>query len=96
MLKDDINKMEFNRILIIFFGIVIVLFIMGRGIGYEMTNPGSFVLFLSIIIGILSIGGLFTFSGLTPWEWFNQYIYAYICITFALGYNLSIMRRYSA
>jgi hypothetical protein len=96
MLKDDLNKMEFNRMLIIFFGIVIVLFIMGRGIGYEMTNPGSFVLFLSIMILILSIGGLFTFSGLTPWDWFNQYIYAYICLTFAAGYNLSIIRRYSA
>jgi hypothetical protein len=95
MLKDDVNKMEFNRMLIIFFGIVVVLFIMGRGIGYEMTNPGSFVLFLSIMILILSMGGLFTFSGLTPWDWFNQYIYAYICLTFAAGYNLSIIRRYS-
>jgi hypothetical protein len=96
ILKDDINKMEFNRMLIIFFAMVIVLFIMGRGIGYEMTNPGSFVAFMAVIIIILSIGGMFTFSGLTPWEWFNQYIYAYICLMFALGYNLSIMRRYSA
>jgi hypothetical protein len=88
--------MEFNRMLIIFFGLVIVLFIMGRGIGYEMTNPGSFVAFLTIVIVILSAGGMFTFSGLTPFDWFNKYIYAYICVTFAAGYNLSIIRRYSA
>jgi hypothetical protein len=96
ILRDDLNKMEFNRVLIIFFGLVVIMFIMGRGIGYEMTNPGSFVAFLSIVIVILSAGGAFTFSGLTPWEWFNQYIYAYICVMFAAGYNLSIIRRYSA
>jgi hypothetical protein len=96
ILKDDLNKMEFSRILIIFFGMVIVLFVLGRGVGYEMTNPGSFVMFLTISIVILSMGGLFTFSGLTPWDWFNQYIYAYICVVFSLGYNLSIIRRYSA
>jgi len=96
VLKDEVNKMEFNRILIIFFGMVIILFILGRGIGYEMTNPGSFVMYMAIMIVILSMAGMFTFSGLTPWEWFNQYIYAYICITLAAGYNLSIIRRYSA
>jgi hypothetical protein len=96
LLKDEINKQEFNRILIIFFGLVIALFIIGRGTGYEMTNPGSFVLLLSTVIIMLSASGQFTFAGLTPWDWFNQYIYAYICMTFSLGYNLSIIRRYSS
>jgi len=95
VLKDNYNKGEFNRILIIFFGMVIVLFIIGKGIGFELTNPGSFVMFMSIAILILSIGGLFTFAGLTPWDFFNQYIYAYICLCISGGYNLAIIRRYS-
>jgi hypothetical protein len=96
ILRDDLNKMEFNRIIIIFFMMVIILFIMGKTIGYEMTNPGSFVAYLTVIIIILSMLGFFTFAGLTPWDWFNQYIYAFICLEFSIGYNLSIVRRYSA
>lgn len=95
ILRDDINKAEFNRILIIFFGLVMILFILGKTIGYEMTNPGSFVMYLTLTIVILSIAGMFTFQGLTAWPWFNQYIYAYICVVFSLGYNLAIIRRYS-
>ena len=96
VLKDDINKMEFNRILLIFSGIVLVLFILGKTIGYEMSNPGSFVMIMSMCIIILSIGGLFTFNGLTQYDFFNQYIFAYICSVFSAGYSLSIVRRYSA
>jgi hypothetical protein len=95
VLRDDINKAEFNRIIIIFFLLVIVLFIMGKSIGYEMTNPGSFVAYLTIVIIILSVAGFFTYQGLTPWPWFNQYIYAFICLEFSIGYNLAIVRRYS-
>ena len=96
VLKDNANKAEFNRMLIIFFGMVVVLFIIGKGTSFELTNPGSFVMFMAIIIFILSVGGMFTFQGLTPWDWFNQYIYAYICIVISAGYNVSIIRRYSA
>lgn len=96
MLKDDYNKAEFNKILIVFFMMVIVLFIMSRTTGYEMTNPGSFVLFMAVIIFILSYFQMFYFNGLTPWAFFDQYIYSFICLLLAGGYNLSIIRRYSA
>ena len=95
VLKDDSNKAEFNRIIIIFFGMVIILFIMGKFIGFELTNPGSFVSYMAIIIVILSMGGLFNFAGLTGSIWFNKYIYAIICVEIAVGYNIAIIRRYS-
>ena len=95
VLKDEVNKAEFNRIMFVFFAMVIVLFIMGKVVGYEMTNPGSFVSYLTAMVIILSIAGMFTYNGLTPWQFFNQYIYAFICLTFSIGYNISIIRRYS-
>ena len=95
-LRDDYNKAEFSRILLIFFGMVIVLFIMGKTTGYEMTNPGSFLMFMTGGIIILSFGGMFRFVGATPWPFFDQWIYAFICLGFSVGYNVAIVRRYSA
>ena len=96
ILRDDYNKAEFSRIILIFFGIVIVLFIMGKTTGYEMTNPGSFLMFMTGGIVILSYGGMFRFVGATPWPFFDQWIYAFICLGFSVGYNIAIVRRYSA
>jgi hypothetical protein len=96
VLKDDYNKGDFNRILVIFFGMVIVLFIIGKTTGYEMTNPGSFVMFMTGAIIIMSFVGMFRFSGATPWAFFDQWIYALICTAISVGYNISIVRRYSA
>jgi hypothetical protein len=95
VIKDNYNKAEFSMIVFIFFGMVIVLFIIGKSTGYEMTNPGSFVAFMTGAIVIMSIAGMFRFAGATPWPWFDQYIYAFICVCFSLGYNISIVRRYS-
>jgi hypothetical protein len=96
ILKDNYNKAEFSRILLIFFGMVVVLFIIGKTTGYEMTNPGSFVMFMAGVIIILSFVGMFRFVGATPWPFFDQWIYALICTALSLGYNISITRRYSA
>ena len=95
ILKDNYNKAEFSRVLFIFFCMVIVLFIMGKTTGYEMTNPGSFVMFMTGAIIIMSFVGMFRFSGATPWAFFDQWIYAFICFGISLGYNISIVRRYS-
>jgi len=92
---DNINKIEFNRIVVIFFVIVIVLFILGRTTGYELNHPGSFVVGMSIAIWALSLYGLFTFSGLTQFDFFNQYIFALSTSCIGLGYAISIIRRYS-
>ena len=73
-----------------------VLFIMGKTTGYEMTNPGSFLLFMTGAIIILSFGGMFRFVGATPYPFFDQWIYAFICFAFSVGYNIAIVRRYSA
>lgn len=96
VLKDNYNKAEFSRIILIFFGMVTVLFIIGKTTGYEMTNPGSFVMFMSGAIIIMSMLGFFRFNGLTPNRFLDQYIYATICTMFSIGYNISIIRRYSA
>jgi hypothetical protein len=95
-LKDDYNKAEFNRVLVIFFGMVIVLFIIGKTTGYEMTNPGSFIMFMTGAIIIMSFAGMFRFSGATPWPFLDQWIYAAICTGISVGYNISVTRRYSA
>jgi hypothetical protein len=95
-LKDNYNEAEFSRVVFIFFGLVIVLFIIGKTTGYEMTNPGSFVMFMTGAIIVLSFGGMFRFVGATPWPFFDQWIYALICLAISVGYNISISRRYTA
>jgi hypothetical protein len=93
--KDDLNKIEFSRIVVIFFLMVICLFILGRTTGYELNHPGSFIVIMSMIIWTFSGYGLFTFAGLTMYHWFNQYIFALSTSCTALGYMISIIRRYS-
>ena len=95
VLKDDYNKAEFSRIVFIFGIFVIFLFVLGKTTGYEMTNPGSFVTVMIIVIWAMSAYGWFTFAGLTSFGWFNQYIYACICSCYGFGFILSTWRRYS-
>lgn len=93
--RDDLNKIEFNRIVTIFFAFTVILFVMGKSTGYELNHPGSFVVGMSAIIWILSLYGMFTFSGLTSYEFFNKYIFALTTSCVAGGYAISVIRRYS-
>lgn len=93
--RDDLNKIEFDRFVIIFFFLSLGLFIFGRVSGYELNHPGSFVIFMSGIIWIGSFYGLFSFSGLTMSDFLNQYIFALSTTLVSLGYGISIIRRYS-
>lgn len=93
--RDDLNKQEFNRIVVIFFLLAIVLFILGRTTGYEMNHPGSFVVAMSAFIWMLSLYGMFTFNGLTQYPFFNQYIFALTTSCIGAGYGISVIRRYS-
>lgn len=93
--RDDLNKAEFNRIVVIFFFFAVFLFILGRTTGYELNHPGAFVIGMSLVIWILSAYGMFTFQGLTQYEYFNRYIFALTTSCIAGGYAISIIRRYS-
>lgn len=93
--RDDLNKTEFNRIVTIFFFMVVFLFILGRTTGYELNHPGAFVVMMSVVIWGLSIYGMFTFAGLTQYDFFNQYIFALSTSCVGLGYMISVIRRYS-
>lgn len=92
---DNINKIEFSRIVTIFFFIIIALFILGRTTGYELNHPGSFVVGMSGVIWILSVYRMFEFAGLTQYAFFNQYIFALTTSCIAAGYTISVIRRYS-
>jgi len=93
--REDVNKSEFNRIVTIFFGLTIILFILGRTTGYELNHPGAFVIMITATIFLLSMYGMFTFEGLTSYPFFNQYIFALSSGCVGLGYVISVVRRYS-
>lgn len=93
--RDDLNKAEFNRIVFIFFFMVVFLFILGRTVGYEANHPGAFIIIMSVVIWILSLYGMFTFQGLTQFAFFNQYIFALTTTFVGVGYAVSVVRRYS-
>ena len=93
--RDDLNKLEFSRIVTIFFFFAVFLFILGRTTGYELNHPGAFVVGMSAVIWIFSLYGMFTFAGLTQYDYFNQYIFALSTSCVGLGYTLSVIRRYS-
>ena len=95
VLADNYNKIEFNRIVTIFFFFAVFLFILGRTTGYELNHPGAFVIGMSIVIWALSFYQMFSFQGLTRYQYFNQYIFALSTSCIALGYTISIVRRYS-
>ena len=93
--RDDLNKTEFNRMVTIFFFFAIFLFIVGRTTGYELNHPGAFVAGMGAVIWILSMYGMFTFAGLTQYDFFNQYIFALSSGCISIGYVISVIRRYS-
>ena len=95
VLRDNYNKAEFNRIVTIFFFMMVFLFILGRTTGYELNHPGSFVLGMSLVIFILSMYGMFTFAGLTRYDFFNQWIFFITTGCLGGGYAISIFRRYA-
>lgn len=93
--REDLNKIEFSRFVTIFFLMAVFLFILGRTTGYELNHPGAFVIGMSVVIWALSMYGLFSFAGLTQSDFFNQYIFAMTSTCIALGYAISVIRRYS-
>lgn len=103
--SDDLvlaNKIEFSRIVFIFFIMAVILAVFGRFTGYDGTNPGAFLLIFTGIVTLLSMSGgvggegLFYYSGLFLFpggHFLNNYILAGVLIVMTLGYWAMLSRR---
>lgn len=90
--SDEVNKIEYSRIVFMFLLMAIVFALIGRFTGYDFANPGFFILLLwsFITIGSLAGGrsgeGLFYFNTLTKVHFINNYILAIVLTFYAAGY----------
>lgn len=87
---DEQNKQEFSRIVAAFFILALILALVGRFTGYDAASPGIFVFIMWAYVGVLSMfngingQGMFYFKGLTPYQFFNNYI-LFLLLTFVFA-----------
>jgi len=95
------NRIEYSRIVFFFLVFAIVLTIFGRISGYDLQNPGAFLLIITAVIGFATFAngitgpGFFYYNNLTPVPFINNSILFISLAFFTAGYYLSINRRYT-
>ena len=96
---DISNKLEFSRIVFIFFIMAIGFALMGRLTQYDGSNPGSFLWIMAIVVWILSIyngiggQGFFYYSYLTGSSAINNFIFPIAVTSIAIGLQFQILKR---
>lgn len=91
--RDEYNKREFDRFVIIFFLLAVGMFLMAKITSYEFIHPGAFIIVLCIAIFIGSYYDMFYLNGLTAYTWINKWIVAGSTFVFTLGVMAHILRR---
>ncbi len=97
-LTDAGNRAEFSRIVAVFFFLAIAFAFFNKATGYDSSNPGAFLVIMTIIITIASVGGIFYIQELIPSDkiaarFLNQYAVAIGMIILTIGFFLSVSRR---
>ena len=98
---NHLNRIEYSRIVFIFLFMAIILTIFGRLTGYDLENPGSFLIFITILIALGTFAngitgpGFFYYNNLTPVPFLNNSILLITVGLFTVGYGLSLIRKYS-
>lgn len=90
---DQYNKREFDRFLISFFILAVLLIFLSSATGYDMAHPGAFTLVFTALIWGLSYYGLFYYSGLTASVTINKYLFALSSTLWGAATFISIVRR---
>lgn len=91
--KDEFNKREFDRFVIIFFFMAVAMFLVGKITGYDFVHVGilTFVFWVLILIG--SAYGLFYMNGLTVYPFLNQYMVFMSTTCVAFAFIMNFLRR---
>lgn len=96
---DNENTKDFNRLVVIFFILCILISAANYFTGFDSANPGSFLAFLTAIVfgGSVSDGingqGLFYFNNFTGNSWINNYILLVLMIVITVGLFIRTNRR---
>jgi len=90
------NTSDFNRFVFIFFMMSIFIALFNKYTGYDSSNPGAFLIFMTVVVllgsmaGYPSSEGFFYLDNFTDSYWINNYIFAFYMILILTSHYIGV------
>lgn len=90
-LGDDVKRIQFTKITLFFFVLMICLGVLSLKTGWDLATGGGGMVAVSLLSLIVSYGGFLDFS-VTPFSFLNRYLIAVMALLVSVGWTARSMR----
>jgi len=90
---DTHNRQEFSKVVFFFFIMILTIGVFTFFSGYELSSPGAALILVWAFVAFGAVSGIIEIEGLTPYDWWNQYVYFIIVSFLFFGFILNKIRR---